>query len=102
MVSLNTSLLHLISLILSGISYQITPLMTFTGQLWWNLSDNSFLITPYIEYNIAENIYLAGGGYVGIGKSPEFTTDQIINYPILKSEFGSYNNSLFTSFRIYF
>jgi len=88
--------------LIPAISYQITPLVTFTGQFWWNLSDYSFLITPYIEYNIAENIYLAGGGYIGIGKSPLFTTDQIINYPIFKSEFGSYTNSLFTSFRVYF
>lgn len=88
--------------IIPTVSYQITPLMTFTGQVWWNITDNSFLIIPSVEYNIAENLYLAGGGYFGIGKGPKFLANQIAFFIRAKSEFGSYNNSLFTSFRFYF
>jgi hypothetical protein len=85
-----------------GMSYQITPLIIFTTIGLFNLNDPSIFFTPLIEYNISENIYLSGGIYFGVGKTALFTEDRNgldISY---QSEFGSYPNLYYTSFRIYF
>ena len=85
-----------------GASYQITPLITFTGQMLWNMSDYSLLLTSAVEYNIAENIYLAGGAYIGLGKRPEVDMGVFPPTVDMRSEFGSYTDTFFTSFRVYF
>lgn len=86
-----------------GITYQITPLITLTGEAMVNLCGPSLFILPRVDYNISENIYIAGGIYLGVGGGPRVTY-----YPrtgpeiVLRSEFGSYPDIFFTSFRIYF
>jgi hypothetical protein len=86
-----------------GISHQITPLITFTGEVLINLSDPSLFLAPQLEYNIAENVYLSAGAYLGLGKSPEMVMDQSGEPKLqLGSEFGSYPDLYFTSFRVYF
>jgi hypothetical protein len=77
-----------------GINVQITPLITLTGQILWNLDDLSLYFAPVAEYNIAQNIYLQAGAYMGTGAEPQTFT--------LESEFGTYPDSYYTSFRIYF
>jgi hypothetical protein len=77
----------------AGITQQITPLIPFTGLIIWNASDGSLTLAPQAEYNIAENIYIALGAYVGFGKKPD---------TLLHSEFGAYPDMIFSSFRIYF
>jgi hypothetical protein len=86
-----------------GISYPLTPLLTLSGQALINLTDPSVFVMPQAEYNLAEDIYLSAGAYLGLGKNPEY----LIGYgsgPFLKlrSEFGSYPGFYFFSFRIYF
>lgn len=86
-----------------GTIYQVSPLTPFTGIFIFNLSDGSIVFSPAFEYNIAENIYLSAGAYIGIGNRPE----QVLCikapcYPLWHSEFGSYPDMLFSSFRIYF
>jgi hypothetical protein len=54
-----------------------------------------------LEYNIAENIYLAGGAYLGIGKRPEIV-DLSSGTFRFHSEFGAYPAMFYTSFRVYF
>ena len=80
-----------------GLMYQITPLINFSGQGLFNLADGSIFLSPGVEYNIAQDIYISAGAYVGIGKSPEES-------PIIKfrSEFGTYPDIYFSSFRVYF
>ncbi|MGB2697356.1 MAG: hypothetical protein WBD28_05785, partial [Candidatus Zixiibacteriota bacterium] len=86
-----------------GFSHQITPLITFTGEALINLSDPSLFLVPQLEYNIAENIYLSAGAYLGLGKSPEMRKKQEGEPKLqLGSEFGSYPDLYFTSFRVYF
>jgi hypothetical protein len=86
-----------------GSTYQISPLMPFTGLLILNLSDRSLILSPMLDYNIAENIYLAAGAYLGFGKKPELVLGPLTPRPVLmRSEFGSYPDMFFTSFRIYF
>ena len=80
-----------------GFTRQVTPLIGFGGQLLFNLSDVSTWIAPQVSYNIAEDIHLAVGGLISLGKRPE---DGELTE--LRSEFGSYPNLFFSSFRVYF
>jgi hypothetical protein len=85
-------------------SCQITPLLTASSEALLNLSDPSVFLAPSLEYNIAQNIYIAAGAYVGIGRRPEFiiAADPGSNRVDFRSEFGSYPDTYYGSFRIYF
>ena len=74
---------------------QVTPLVTASLETLWNLSDGSAYVAPAIEYNVAENIYLTGGAFVGLGSEPDLFTGT-------RSEFGTYPDMYYTSFRVYF
>ena len=80
-----------------GLLYQLTPLISLSGQILFNLSDPSTWVAPQISYNIAEDIHLSIGGFVSIGKRPK-NGDSIQ----LQSEFGTYPSLFFSSFRVYF
>ena len=82
-----------------GMTCQLTPLIPFTAAMFVNLGDGSLILAPSLEYNVAENIYLGGGAYVGLGKKPEKTTP---GKTFFHSEFGAYPAMLYTSFRVYF
>ncbi len=84
-----------------GMSYQVSALIPFTGLVFINLKDGSITLSPMVEYNIAENIYLAGGAYIGIGKKPGII-DLSSGTSRFHSEFGSYPAMFYTSFRVYF
>lgn len=88
-----------------GATYQISPLLPFTGLVLANLGDPSFILAPSAEFNISENVYLGGGAYIGLGRRPEITG--VLPGPaplpgLLHSEFGAYPDMLFASFRVYF
>ena len=89
--------------LMPGISHQFTPLVTGNMNMLINLGDPSASFTPNIEYNIAPDIYLSAGAYIGLGKRPG-DLNEIIFHPerIFRSEFGSYPNIYFASFRVYF
>ena len=80
-----------------GLSFQVTPLISFGGQMLFNLSDSSVWIGPQLEYNIAEDIYLSAGGLISVGE--RLKDGETLEF---RSEFGSYPNVVFTSFRVYF
>ncbi len=80
-----------------GFTRQLTPLISFSGQLLFNLSDPSTFVAPQIAYNVAEDIHLSIGGFVSIGKRPKNGESSEF-----QSEFGSYPNLFFSSFRVYF
>lgn len=93
---------HYLSL---GGTYQMTPLLPFTGLVIANLGDLSLVLAPSIEYNLSQNVYLAGGAYLGLGKRPEFLAPPPgpgTRPDLLRSEFGSYPDMVFASFRVYF
>ncbi len=86
-----------------GLVYQLTPLMTITGEAVVNIADPSVFITPSIEYNLIEDMYISAGAYIGWGKGP------VSEYPYapgphirLRSEFGGYPGLIFASLRVYF
>lgn len=86
-----------------GISYQLSPLITLSAQVLANIADPSIFVMPQVEYNIAEDVYLSAGAYLGLGDGPQFLFDQNHGSGLqLRSEFGSYPDFYFTSFRIYF
>ena len=80
-----------------GVTHQVTPLISVSGQMLFNLSDPSTWVAPQVAYNIAEDIHLSVGGFVSIGKRPKNGES-----PEFQSEFGSYPNLFFSSFRVYF
>jgi len=87
-----------------GASYQVTPLLTATCEVLVNLSDPSVFLVPNLEYNIAQDIYLTAGAYVGVGRRAELVSGPgFVSHRInFGSEFGSYPDTYYTSFRIYF
>jgi hypothetical protein len=88
-----------------GSTYQISPLLPFTGLLIANLSDLSLVFAPSVDYNISQNIYLGGGAYIGIGKRPEIIPGSAgpgAQPDLLHSEFGTYPDMIYASFRVYF
>jgi ribosomal protein S27E len=49
------------------------------------------VFAPSVDYNIAQNIYLAGGAYLGLGKRPEILpTMSPLAGTLFHSEFGAY------------
>ena len=80
-----------------GFTHQLTPLISFSGQILLNLSDPSTWIAPQIAYNVAEDIHLSVGGFISVGKRPKNGDSTQF-----QSEFGSYPNLFFSSFRVYF
>lgn len=80
-----------------GFTHQLTPLISFSGQILFNLSDPSTWIAPQIAYNVAEDIHLSVGGFISIGRRPKNGDSTQF-----QSEFGSYPNLFFSSFRVYF
>lgn len=89
--------------LIPGLSYQITPLIMFSGEALFNLSDLSLFLAPQVEYNISQNIYLSAGAFVGMGETPEcLVGEDLIPAKRFRSEFGGYPDTYFTSFRIYF
>ncbi len=87
-----------------GLSYQIHALLPLTGLVLWNIADSSAALFPQAEYNIAENIYLAAGALLRIGRSPSVDAAQENSASSLRlrSEFGSYPNFAYFAFRYYF
>jgi hypothetical protein len=75
--------------LIPGVTYQITPLITFDSQVLLNLMDPSAFLLPKVEYNIAQDIYIAIGALMGFGG-------------VSSSEFGEYPDIYYSSFRIYF
>jgi len=87
-----------------GLSYQLHSLLPVTGLVLWNIADGSAALFPQAEYNVAENIYLAAGALLRIGRNPALNLDlKEAGSPLqFRSEFGSYPNFAYFAFRYYF
>ncbi len=89
--------------LIPGVSWTITPLLTGSAQVMVDYSTQSALLSPNLEYNFAENIYLAAGAYIGIGEGPYAISRVNEPDPVYsRSEFGGYSDFYYTSFRLYF
>jgi hypothetical protein len=87
-----------------GVIHPITPLLSLNLQSIINLDpdDPSAYFTMQLEYSISNNSYLAGGLYKSAGKGPSGQLWPPFHSPGLRSEFGSYADLIFFSFRTYF
>ncbi len=87
-----------------GASYQLTPLITVGGEALCNLNDPSVLLSLRGEYNIAQNVYLSVGAFIGLGDNPylRFSDESLLFAGYVRSEFGAYTDIMFSSFRFYF
>ncbi|MFQ5498762.1 MAG: hypothetical protein ACE5FH_03735 [Candidatus Zixiibacteriota bacterium] len=88
--------------LMPGLSWQVTPLVSVFGQTVWNVTDPSAYFTISGEYNIGEDIYLGSGASVGLGSGPDMVVSRPGFTPRLRSEFGSWPDFYYTSFRYYF
>ncbi|MDO8281870.1 MAG: hypothetical protein Q7U10_04495 [Thermodesulfovibrionia bacterium] len=78
-----------------GFSYQITPLLLFSGSALINLNDGSALLSPVFEYSIVQDIYANLGAYIGSGDSSD-------NMLKPESEFGLYPDTYYAALNFYF
>jgi hypothetical protein len=86
-----------------GGNYQLHALAPVNANLLYNLQDHSLSFSPGIEYNIAEDIYIAAGATLGIGKRPRQSPLPGPSGDLhLRSEFGAYPDMYWASFRVYF
>ncbi len=86
----------------AGATYQASGLLTLSGLVIGNATDGSLAVSPQADYNIAQNIYLGGGVYLGLGRRPLTPLFGGALPPSLRSEFGSYPDFAHLSFRVYF
>jgi len=86
-----------------GVNHQLTPLVVCAATLLCNASDQSLSFAPRVEYNIAEDVYLAAGGSIGVGEGPDEPQDPNSGLPFShESEFGVYADFAYASVRVYF
>lgn len=94
--------------LIPGATWQVTPLTSVAGQVLANLDDASFLLAPYVEYNVSDNVYLSAGGYLSIGDNPTALVPRAavaggaVVVPLLNSEFGAYPQQYYAFLRYYF
>jgi len=82
-----------------GLNYQLTPLLNSGTQPILNIDDKSIVLSQQFDYNLAQNSYLSFGFYTGLGKGPEIILG---GGSVIRSEFGSYSDIYFASYKIYF
>jgi hypothetical protein len=86
-----------------GFTYQLHPLVPVSALIMWNVADFSFMINLSADYNLAENVYLAAGVFLGLGAPPKKIPLGPGVYAVLPaSEFGTYPDIFYTSIRFYF
>ncbi len=78
-----------------GFKYAITPLLIFNAQSLVNMEDGSALASPGFDFNLAQDIYVETGAYLGLGKESTEPSQP-------ESEFGLYPDIYYTSLNIYF
>ena len=78
-----------------GLTYLISPLVNISMSQMTNLDDSSLLFTPGFEWNIEQDLTIDVGASIGLGRKSSTRLAP-------KSEFGSYDNSIYTKLRYYF
>ena len=76
-----------------GITYQVSPLVTFSQNITINVDDSTFLLSPKIEWSVDDDQIVDIGAFIGVGKKMS---------SVINSEFGSYPDSLYIAYRFYF
>lgn len=83
-----------------GGTYQLSPLVPLNGMVLLNLNDLSAHLSLNFDYNFTENVYISGGGIVGLGSLPELDGGgNLISY---ESEFGAAPDLYYVAVKLYF
>ncbi len=83
----------------AGFTIQLTPLISAGMTAVWNVRDHSAALSPLLEYNVAEDVYISAGGTIGVGPGPRLNGDGSLSH---RSEFGSAADMGYLSVRFYF
>jgi hypothetical protein len=83
-----------------GGTYQLSPLIPVNGLILLNLNDVSAHLSLNFDYNFTENVYISGGGIIGLGSPPELDGGgNLISY---ESEFGAAPELYYIAVKLYF
>jgi hypothetical protein len=85
------------------ISYEFHPLLR--GQAVWiySFSDASSLVSPTLNYSLADEAEFLCGATLGFGERPSARqVAPAVNIPVLESEYGTYPDVFFIEFKFYF
>jgi len=87
-----------------GFSYAITPLLSSTGLVIVNIRDNSFLLSPALQYSLSDNMSIDTGAFIGIGKGNGLMINSDTGAMDISTsaEFSLYADTYFVSVRMYF
>lgn len=77
-----------------GLTVEISPLLSANAAALINIDDSSALLAPSLTYSVSDNATASIGAYVGTGDVPEAE--------VPRSEFGSYPDTWYLSFKYYF
>src|SRR6056297_728741 len=83
-----------------GGTYQLIPLIPVSGLVLVNFSDVSAYLSISAEYNFAENVYITGGAFIGIGEAPD--TGGAGAFASYNSEFSAYPDLYYIAVKLYF
>ena len=78
-----------------GINLQVTPLINAEATAVINLDDGSSMFAPSVTMSVSDNSTASVGAYMGLGEKPDI-------FGIPRSEFGSYPDTYYLSFKYYF
>lgn len=88
------------------VSYDIHPLVTGQIAAVHSFSDSSSLVSPLVKVSISDEADLLLGGLLAFGERPETKRINVlgipIEYPDLKSEYGTYPDMYYIEFKFYF
>lgn len=85
-----------------GVTWEIVPLLNGSFQTLINLTDGSLLISPRLEYSMADDLFWDVGASVGAGATARQGALFGFAYPVPRSEFGLYPYIVYTAVRLYF
>jgi len=74
-----------------GFTYEIMPLLSFSGNALINLNDSSVLLSPVLEYSMMQDVYANLGAFIGMGDSSK-----------PESEFALYPDVYYSALNFYF
>ncbi|HOW51547.1 MAG TPA: hypothetical protein PLV42_05820 [bacterium] len=85
-----------------GFTWEIVPLLNGSLQTLINLTDGSLLLSPRLEYSVADDLFWDVGASIGAGVTARQGDFMGFIYPVPRSEFGLYPYTVYTTMRLYF
>ncbi len=86
----------------SSASYEFTPLMTGRVAIINSLDDGSFFIQPDITYSASDESEFLVSVAINKGDRPTINTGTNAGSTLLRSEYGSYPNTLYFQYKLFF